>query len=113
GLAVVPWGALLLMPVLARLSDREPPVRQAATRCFGQLLRLMPLAADARDPPDMAPDLVARKRDEHRFVAQLLGGEPIDKYELPIAIQAELRRYQQEGVNWLAFLRRYGLHGIL
>lgn len=29
------------------------------------------------------------------------------------ARQVELRRYQQEGINWLAFLRRFGLSGIL
>lgn len=28
-------------------------------------------------------------------------------------INAELRKYQQEGVNWLAFLAKYQLHGIL
>ena len=28
-------------------------------------------------------------------------------------IGGTLRRYQQEGINWLAFLRRFGLHGVL
>ena len=28
-------------------------------------------------------------------------------------LQVTLRPYQQEGVNWLAFLRRFGLHGVL
>jgi TATA-binding protein-associated factor len=28
-------------------------------------------------------------------------------------MQIQLRRYQQEGLNWLAFLRRFGLHGVL
>lgn len=32
---------------------------------------------------------------------------------MPITIKAELRKYQQEGVNWLAFLAKYQLHGIL
>jgi TATA-binding protein-associated factor len=27
--------------------------------------------------------------------------------------QVELRRYQQEGINWLSFLRRFGLSGVL
>src|SRR5690606_32565986 len=34
-------------------------------------------------------------------------------FELPVAIKATLRSYQQEGVNWLAFLNKYHLHGIL
>ena len=32
---------------------------------------------------------------------------------MPVSIKAELRPYQQEGVNWLAFLNRYNLHGVL
>lgn len=32
---------------------------------------------------------------------------------MPVKIDAELRKYQQEGVNWLAFLAKYQLHGIL
>lgn len=28
-------------------------------------------------------------------------------------IKAELRRYQQDGVNWLAFLQKFNLHGVL
>ena len=31
----------------------------------------------------------------------------------PRRINGSLRRYQQEGINWLAFLRRFGLHGVL
>jgi len=34
-------------------------------------------------------------------------------YHIPVKIKAELRKYQQEGVNWLAFLAKYQLHGIL
>ena len=34
---------------------------------------------------------------------------PSPQLEVPV----QLRPYQQEGVNWLAFLRRFGLHGVL
>ena len=37
----------------------------------------------------------------------------VEQYKIPVTIQAELRKYQQEGVNWLAFLAKYQLHGIL
>ena len=30
-----------------------------------------------------------------------------------LPISADLRPYQKEGISWLAFLRRCGLHGIL
>lgn len=55
-----------------------------------------------------------KKRSEERtFLAQLLDGSQVENYVLPVQINAELRKYQQEGVNWLAFLRKYQLHGIL
>lgn len=34
-------------------------------------------------------------------------------YGLPIAVNGELRAYQRDGIAWLAFLRRCGLHGVL
>ncbi len=37
----------------------------------------------------------------------------IDNYPLELPVKADLRSYQKEGINWLAFLNRYGLHGIL
>jgi superfamily II DNA or RNA helicase len=48
-------------------------------------------------------DSVARMRD-------LAAPEPV---EPPRGLQAKLRRYQQEGFDWLAFLHRNGLGGIL
>ena len=44
---------------------------------------------------------------------QLLDGNKVEQYKIPVTIKAELRKYQQEGVNWLAFLAKYQLHGIL
>ena len=34
-------------------------------------------------------------------------------YSLPVQIEGQLRAYQKEGINWLSFLRRCGLHGVL
>jgi TATA-binding protein-associated factor len=46
-------------------------------------------------------------------LAQLLDGSKVEHYDLPVPINAELRKYQVDGVNWLAFLAKYQLHGIL
>jgi len=46
-------------------------------------------------------------------LTQLLDGSKVETYCIPVNIKAELRKYQQEGVNWLAFLAKYHLHGIL
>lgn len=37
----------------------------------------------------------------------------MEQYVIPVPIKAELRKYQQDGVNWLAFLAKFQLHGIL
>jgi TATA-binding protein-associated factor len=50
---------------------------------------------------------------ERKFLVQLLDGSQVENYEIPVKINAELRPYQQDGVNWLAFLMKYQLHGIL
>ena len=44
---------------------------------------------------------------------QLLDPRRIESYKVPTWISAELRSYQKDGVNWLAFLSRFNLHGIL
>ncbi|KAL8945624.1 MAG: hypothetical protein Q9183_008028, partial [Haloplaca sp. 2 TL-2023] len=43
----------------------------------------------------------------------MLDVRKVEPFQVPVAIKAELRSYQQEGVNWLAFLNRFHLHGIL
>lgn len=46
----------------------------------------------------------------HDKLADFSGIQPI---EAPDNLQAELREYQKDGVNWLQFLREYSLNGIL
>ena len=58
-------------------------------------------------------DLLKRRGEERQFLMQLLDGNKVEQYKIPVTIKAELRKYQQEGVNWLAFLAKYQLHGIL
>ena len=37
----------------------------------------------------------------------------VEDIEMSVKLACELRPYQQEGIAWLAFLRRTGLHGCL
>ena len=43
GLEVLCYVVLLLMPILGRMSDQLQDVRLMATKCFGNLVTLMPL----------------------------------------------------------------------
>ncbi len=47
------------------------------------------------------------------MVHQLSGRSEIPVATVPASVQASLRPYQQQGVNWLQFLRTHGLAGIL
>ena len=44
---------------------------------------------------------------------QLLDFRRIERVAPPRSLRATLREYQQHGLNWLCFLRKYGLAGIL
>ena len=111
--SILPYVIFLLVPVLGRMSDTDNDIRLIATTTFATLVKLVPLEAGIPDPPGF-PDSLLKGRDrERKFISQMLDPKKVEAFELPVAIKAELRSYQQDGVNWLAFLNRYHLHGIL
>ena len=95
------------------MRDPDDDVRATATNTFASLVKMVPLEAGLPDPPNFPEDLLKRREEERQFLMQLLDGSKVEQYKIPVTIQAELRKYQQEGVNWLAFLAKYQLHGIL
>ncbi len=49
-----------------------------------------------------------------RLMVKQLGDQTeLPRIAVPASVQASLRPYQQQGLNWLQFLRQYGLAGIL
>jgi TATA-binding protein-associated factor len=111
--AILPYVIFLITPVLGRMSDSDNDVRLLATTSFATLVKLVPLESGIPDPPGL-PDSLLKGRDrERKFVAQMLDAKKVEPFEIPVGIKATLRSYQQDGVNWLAFLNRYNLHGIL
>lgn len=113
GADILPYIVFLLVPVLGRMSDADQDVRILASTTFASIIKLVPLEAGIPDPPDMPQDLMEGRERERDFIQQMMDPTKIKPFELPVAIKATLRRYQQEGVNWLAFLNKYHLHGIL
>jgi len=111
------------------MSDPDDDIRSTATNTFASLVKMVPLEvsngcsrswhpaniiqAGLPDPPGFSEELLRRRDEERQFLAQLLDGSKVEQYVLPVKIKAELRKYQQEGINWLAFLAKYQLHGIL
>ncbi|KAI0806918.1 SNF2 chromatin remodeling protein [Fomes fomentarius] len=109
----LPYVIFMVVPVLGRMSDPDDDVRATATNTFASLVKMVPLEAGLPDPPNFPEDLLKRREQERQFLMQLLDGSKVEQYKIPVTIKAELRKYQQEGVNWLAFLAKYQLHGIL
>ncbi|KAK4994674.1 TATA-binding protein-associated factor mot1 [Elasticomyces elasticus] len=110
---ILPYVIFLLVPVLGRMSDSDTGVRLIATTAFATLVKLVPLEAGIPDPPGLSEELLKGRERERKFIAQMLDPKKVEPFPIPVAIKAELRSYQQDGVNWLAFLNRYHLHGIL
>ncbi|KAF2477016.1 uncharacterized protein BDR25DRAFT_208611 [Lindgomyces ingoldianus] len=110
---ILPYVIFLITPVLGRMSDSDNDVRLLATTSFATLVKLVPLEAGIPDPPGLPETLLKGRDRERKFVAQMLDAKKVEPFEIPVGIKATLRSYQQDGVNWLAFLNRYNLHGIL
>lgn len=110
---ILPYVIFLVVPVLGRMSDSDNDVRLLATTSFATLVKLVPLEAGIPDPPGFSEEMLKGRDRERKFMAQMLDVRKVEEFKVPVAIKAELRPYQQEGVNWLAFLNRYNLHGIL
>ncbi|KAI0023218.1 SNF2 family domain-containing protein [Xylariomycetidae sp. FL0641] len=113
GDGILPYVIFLIVPVLGRMSDSDNDIRLIATTSFATLVKLVPLEAGIPDPPGLSEELLKGRDRERTFIAQLLDPKKVENFEIPVAINAKLRSYQQEGVNWLHFLNKYHLHGIL
>ncbi|CAG9763742.1 unnamed protein product [Ceutorhynchus assimilis] len=111
---IIPFVVLLVVPLLGRMSDQNVSVRLMGTHSFATLVQLMPLDGGVPEPPALKDSVLNNERNREReFLQQLLSPSSISDYVVPVPIRAELRSYQQAGVNWLAFLNKYKLHGIL
>ncbi|XP_076915615.1 TATA-binding protein-associated factor BTAF1-like [Bidens hawaiensis] len=112
GTDLVPYARLLVVPLLRCMSDCDLSVRRSVTHSFAALVPLLPLARGVSPPPGLSESL-PKSSDDAEFLEQLVDNSHIDDYKVPTELKVTLRRYQQEGINWLAFLKRFNLHGIL
>lgn len=111
---IIPYVVLLIVPLLGRMSDQDKCARLMGTHSFATLVQLMPLDGAVPEPPALMQSTLSQRREKERqFLQQLLTPSAIPNYQIPIPVAAELRSYQQAGVNWLGFLNKYKLHGIL
>lgn len=111
---IVPYIVLLVVPLLGCMSDTDESVRLLSTHCFATLIQLMPLDSKGNSKNEIKiKELQAKKARDREFLEYLFAPKTIPDYKVPVEISVELRSYQQAGVNWLWFLNKYNLHGIL
>jgi TATA-binding protein-associated factor len=110
---IIPYVVLLVVPLLGRMSDPDKSVRLISTHCFANLVQLMPLDGTIPDSGDLSNELKVQKVKDRQFLEYLFSPKTIPNFDVPVKINAELRSYQQAGINWLWFLNKYKLHGIL
>lgn len=95
------------------MSDQEESIRKMASQCFATLIQIIPLDGSKPIPPNLNDDMNMLIQSKRQFLDQLFNPNQINDYIVPIMMNTKLRSYQQVGVNWLAFLNKYKLHGIL
>ena len=110
---VVPYICLLIVPVLKRMSDLDWYVRTTASLCFATLIKLYPLEQSQLLNLTNNENILRIQAEQKEFLEQLCDNNKIKEYKINDLINVSLRSYQQAGVNWLAFLKRFNLHGIL
>lgn len=110
---LLPYIIFFVIPMLRRMSDPIECIRFICSNVFAHLIELIPLESGSSDTGGLNQETISQKEEERKFLGQLIGLEKIEPIDLGVKIEAQLRSYQIEGVNWLAFLHRYNLHGIL
>ncbi|CAF0748348.1 unnamed protein product [Brachionus calyciflorus] len=119
---IIPFIVIFIVPILKRMCDLDWYVRSMASQCFGTLIKLYPLSTSNfhesnsfEQITESNKNILKMKLEQQDFLDQLMDNRKLKSYDLPhdILIGVKLRPYQQMGVNWLAFLKKFNLHGIL
>nr|CCA13894.1 conserved hypothetical protein [Albugo laibachii Nc14] len=122
--SITPFVPSLTHLAMQSMSSQDESTRNLATASFADLVPLMSLQMDLEiaSSNDESPlvgemrQLILDHNEKSRtFLESLVTGKCFEKEDAQpiLACDAVLRDYQQDGINWLSFLIRYNLHGIL
>lgn len=126
GNAITPYIPSLVHFAMMTMSTQDVATRTLAARAFAEIVPLISLQMDlvsskgdedSCDVKSVALTEVLRQNQVSRkFLENLLEGkaiEHVDVKELFANGDIALRSYQKHGVDWLVFLARNNLHGVL
>jgi superfamily II DNA or RNA helicase len=117
----LPWDRVApLLDTLVELGDSRrrnaarKPTASGRSRRSARVLRLSKLdLARVVTLADRGKLTWVGAPDLRGFAQRLAGFEHVESASVPKGLQADLRPYQRAGLNWLQFLREYGLGGLL
>ena len=103
----------VLVKVMPLLNAQDPEVRRIAAGAFAQMF---PIFAVADEKATALPSYLegsAVDIEEAAALQKIFNASDIEPFDIPFKLDCTLRSYQQEGLNWLYFLKRFGMNGIL
>lgn len=106
---------------MTTMASQRLETRTAAARAFAELVPLIPLQMDlghedyAGKETGELQTIVRENQVSRQFLESFLRGTAIQHVDVQpwLADGVALRQYQQHGVDWLVFMARNNLHGIL
>eukprot|EP01083_Nonionella_stella_P066886 176501_1 len=108
---LIPYLSLLSVPLLECMTSFDDEIREGANQIFSICVRLIPLEIGAT--ASVPSELSATRDAALGVLKQLISPSSMDEFACGFEYNASLRRYQQDGLNWLWFLHEFHLHGIL
>uniref|UniRef100_A0A7I4Y705 TATA-binding protein-associated factor n=1 Tax=Haemonchus contortus TaxID=6289 RepID=A0A7I4Y705_HAECO len=112
-------GVVSLLAPLAfvRMTDKLEEVREAAGEAFRNMVPLLALEDVSTAVPDLSEEFSTKRVESADFVNVLSAPGRLTLVETKtirgLCKTIQLRHYQAEGITWMRFLRKFGLHGIL
>ncbi|KAK2962452.1 putative TATA-binding protein-associated factor MOT1 [Blattamonas nauphoetae] len=111
---LLPWLPFFFVPILRTMNSHNHSIRLMSSRTFGLMIVLFPLAQNTPLPLGAPPSLSHQREQRMRELHMLTGaGKGFGEDDFIVRFNGTLRRYQQDGVNWMAFLNHFNLSGIL
>lgn len=121
---ITPFIPSLTHLAMQSMSSQDESTRNLATASFSELVPLMSLKMDLEIAPpidnsslvdEMRQLILEHNKKSRAFLESLVSNKCFEKEDAQpiLARDAVLREYQQDGIDWLSFLIRYNLHGIL
>jgi SNF2 family DNA or RNA helicase len=111
GEVILPLIPVFLKRTLMEINDSDLMTRKFASLTFSQLVKIAPLSVKVEGLSQETEKLIGECRE---FLDQLQGpSTALPDFVPACPLNVEMRPYQQAGLNWLAFLRKFNLHGAL